>query len=361
MKILLISTVQAFFRQRSGMFFVLMALLFGFLSGREHYAFAVFFLTDSFGMLYLGGIWLLYTMLCLQFIKTLWIQPDYGFIYQSRLWPVSKRVIRFLFMALGFLQPILYYGIYIISIASQNHLLSKIWPVFLWYLLLSIILIVFSEWRIRHPYLYHSKNKTIMNWPFPRPVSWIYWSVEWLLRERGLTILACKAGVFVVFVTTLIYYRTDTYDLRLPAVGLTLSYLLNIGISYELFRWENEIWLWNRSLPFSIASRFNKMVLSHIILIIPETLIAVRYQVLSFLEIFQLYGLGLAMLVLFHAYLYKHSGLLEEMMKPVLIGFVILTLLILYKVPVWGLAGGGLITAYYLYSKSYGNNKINQQ
>ena len=59
MKTILISTVSEFFKQRAGMFFVLIGILFGFLGGREHHAFAAFFLTDRFGMLYLFGIWLL--------------------------------------------------------------------------------------------------------------------------------------------------------------------------------------------------------------------------------------------------------------------------------------------------------------
>ncbi|MCF0058044.1 hypothetical protein [Dyadobacter sp. CY356] len=357
MKVLMISTVQAFFRQRSGMFFVLMGLLFGFLSGREHYAFVLFFLTDRFGMLYLGGIWLLYTLLCLHFVKNLWIQPEYNFIYNTRLWPASKRVLRFGLMALGFLQPILYYGIYMFSIARQDKLSGRIWPIFLWYILFSLLLVVSSEWRIRNPVLYHSKNKTTFNWPFPRPVSWIYWSVEWLFRERGITLLACKAGAIGVSMCTLIYYNTDHYDLRLPAVGLSLSYLLNVGISFELFQWENEVWLWSRSLPFSVATRFKRIFLTHAIVILPETLIAAKYQILSFFEIMQLYGLGLAVLMLFQVYLYKRGGILEDMLKPVLIGFVMLTLLILYKIPVWGLAGAGLLSSYYLYRKWYGKNE----
>lgn len=358
MKVLMISTVQAFFRQRSGMFFVLMGLLFGFLSGREHYAFAIFFLTDRFGMLYLGGIWLLYTLLCLHFIKTLWIQPEYNFIYNTRLWSAPKRFMRFGLMALGFLQPILYYGVYMISIAKQDRLLSKIWPIFLWYILMTLLLVLLSEWRIRNPVLYQSKNKTIFNWPFPRPVSWIYWSVEWLFRERGITLLACKAGAIGVSMCTLIYYNTDNYDLRLPAVGLSLGSLLNIGISFELFHWENDVWLWSRSLPISTTTRFKRILLTHAVIIIPETLIAAKYQILSFFEIIQLYGLGLAVLMLFHAYLYKRGGILEDMLKPVLTGFIILTLLILYKIPVWGLAGAGLLSSYYLYSKWYGRNEI---
>jgi hypothetical protein len=358
MKILMISTVQAFFRQRAGMFFVLMGLLFGFMSSREHYGFALFFLTDPFGMYYLVVIWGLYTLLCAHFISNLWTQPDYHFIYNTRLWPNTKRMIRFVMMALGFLQPILYYGIYIISIARQDKLLHRVWPIFIFYALLSMTLVLVAEHRIRTPRFFHAKGKTVFNWPFPRPVSWIYWSIEWLFREKGLTLLCCKIGAIGVFICTLIYYQTDTYDIRLPAIGLTLGYLLNIGLSYELFRWENEIWLWNRSLPVSRVVRFTRTLRIHAILIIPETLIAVRYNVIAALEILQLYVLGLSVILIFHSYLYKRGGLLEDMMKPVLSGFVVLTFLILYKIPVWGIGAAGLLLSCYLYSKWYGKEEI---
>lgn len=353
MKILMLSTVQAFFRQRAGMFFVLLAILFGFMGANEHYGFALFFLTDPFGMFYLAGIWIVYTFLCGHFISNLWTRPDYSFIYQTRLWANFKRMGRFLLMALGFLQPILYYGIYIFAIARQDKLLHRVWPIFIFYVILSAVIVLIAEWRIRNPQLFNSKAKSSCAWPFPRPVSWIYWSIEWLIREKGLTFLFCKVGSVGVIICTLIYYQTDVYDIRLPAIGFSLGYLLNIGLSFELFFWENEIWLWNRSLPISKPNRFLRTGIIHAILLAPETLVAIRYQIISFSEVMQLYGLGLALILLFHAYLYKRIGLLEDMMKPVLMVFVILTFIILYRIPVWAIAGAGLVSTYYLYLKWY--------
>ena len=358
MKILFISTVQAFFRQRAGMFFVLLAVLFGFMGGREHYGFALFFLTDPFGIYYLAGIWLVYTLLCAQFVLNLWTHQEYAFIYHTRLWPFLKRSVRFILMAFGFLQPILYYGIYIVSIARQDKLLNHIWPIFVFYIVLSLFLVLAAEWRIAHPKLFNSKNKSSFTWPFPRPVSWIYWSVECLLREKALTVLFCKAGAGGVFICTLIYYQTDVYDLRLPAIGLSLGYLLNIGLSYELFGWENEIWLWNRSLPIPLSTRFFRNLLTHAILITPETLIVFRYDLFSIKEVLLLYFLGLSILMIFQSYLYRRGGILEDMMKPVLSGFVILTFMILYKVPVWAISGTGLVASYYLYAKWFARTEI---
>lgn len=356
MKILMLSTVQAFFRKRAGMFFVLLAVLFGLMGGREHYGFALFFLTDPFGLFYLAVIWIIYTFLCGHFISNLWSQPDYLFIYHTRLWPNFKRIGRFFIMGLGFLQPILYYGIYLFLIARQDKLLQHFWPVLIIYFFLSTSLLFVAEWRIRYPQLFNSKTKSMFAWPFLRPVSWTYWSIEWLFRERGLTFLCCKVGAVGVIICTLLYYQTDTYEIRLPAIGFSLGYLLNIGLSFELFYWENEIWLWNRSLPVSTGRRFFRIAKIHAVLLLPETLIALRYQVISFLELTQLYSLGLSVILLFYTYLHKRCGLLEDMMKPVLIGFIILTFMILYKIPISGIALVGIASSRYFFGIWYGKS-----
>ena len=354
MKTILVSTVSEFFKQRAGMFFVLIGILFGFLSGNEHHAFAAFFLTDKFGMLYLLIAWLLYTLFCIHFLLNLWKQQVYGFVYFTRLWSNGKRFYRFTLLALGFIQPLIYYGIYLISIAVQDKLLNRIWPIFIFYGFLSLTIVASAEWRIRNPHLFVNKKQVLSK--FPRPVSWIYWSLEWIIREKGITLLVCKTGSAIVFVGTLLYYGTDSsYDLRLPAIGLSLGYLLNIGLSYELFQWESSVWLWNRSLPISINRRFMRTLILHMIIILPETLIVFRYNVLTFSETAQLYSLGLAILMLFHTYLYKRNGLLEDTIQAVLIGFVLLTLLVLYKIPVLLIALSALTYAYFMYPKWYVN------
>lgn len=335
------------------MFFVLIGLLFGFLSGREHHAFAVFFLTDSFGMLYLFSIWLLYTLFCIHFLLNLWKQPEYGFVYHTRLWSKSLRVRRFGIVALGFLQPLIYYGIYLFSIALQDKLLSRISPILFFYITLISGIIVAGEWRIRNPRLFVNKKQGLVSWQFPRPASWTFWSLEWLFREKGVTLLVCKGGAMMVFVCTLIYYGTDNYDLRLPAIGLSLAYLLNVGLSYELYQWEGVVWLWNRSLPVSINRKYLRALGLHMLIILPETLISFRYNILSIVDLLQLYTLGFSVLVVFYAYLYKKNGLLEDTMQAVLLSFIALTLLILYKVPIMLIALSLLMLSFFFYKKWY--------
>ena len=354
MKTLLLVTVTEFFKQRAGMFFVLLALLFGFLSSAEHHAFAVFFLTASNGMLYLGAIWLAYTLLCTQFLVTRWKHPEYTFVYNARLWPLLLRILRFVLLAIGFLQPLIFYGVYLISVAFQDKLSTSLWPIFPYYFSLITIIGAGAEWRIRNPQLYVEKNnKRLLKWPFKRFNSWTWWSLEWLFQEKGVTLLAGKLGAMLFTSGTLLYYSTDQYDLRLPAVGLSLAYLLNIGISFELYKWESETWLWGRSLPVSKWQRMGRICLVHAIIIIPETLISLRNGALTSGEIIQLYALGLSVLITTHLYFYKKEGLLEDCMQAFLFGFIGLTLLILYKIPILVIAGIFVAFAFLAYPRWY--------
>jgi len=352
MKMLLISTVSAFFRQRAGTFLVLLGVLFGFLSANEHHAFAVFFLTGTYGMLSLFVIWLIYSLLCAQFLANTWKLPEYTFIFHARTWPATVRARRFVVQSMGFLQPILYYGVYLLIIAIQDKLLARLWPVIPFYIVLIFILALAAEWRIRKPVLYVPvKGRSLIKWPFGRPTSWLYWSMEWLVRERGITLLVGKLGAMLAAAGTMLYYSTGEYDIRMPAVGMSLAYLLNLGLSFELYQWEGEVWLWGRSLPVPVWKRWGRVVMVHIVLIVPETLVVLRSGALGFAEVAKLYTLGLTILIVSHLYFYKRSGLPENAMQVFLFGFVGLTLLILYKIPILVLSGFGLLFSIYAFPK----------
>lgn len=334
MKVLLLATVREFYRQRAGFFLVVVFILFGFLTSREHYAFARFFLTDDWGMTALLVVWIAYTLLCAQFLRRQLAQPEYVFLQNAYLWSPAKRITRLLTMALGFILPLISYGVYVFTIARQENVVEKTWPVLPFWLLTSIILMAVAEWHLRKPDIAKA-TKTIIRLPFRRPTSFVFWTLEGLLRERGFTLLLSKVGVFLFMVAALVYDSTGAFDLRLPGIGFTLAYLLNAGLSYELFLWENKIWLWGKSLPFGKITRFGRVVILHAILLLPETFLAISYGTrLQWHELVQLYVLGLSTLLLYHASLYRRPKLLEETLQPVAVGFIILTFVILYKIPI---------------------------
>ncbi|QRR03860.1 hypothetical protein [Dyadobacter sandarakinus] len=345
MKVLVTATVREFFRQKSGFFFVVLGIVFGFLRAQEHQALAIFFLTDAFGIFYLAGVWLAYTLFCAQFVNQLWLRQEYAFMYQAGLLPSTVQWARLAGAAFGLLMPVFLYGIYLLLTAfAHAHFRSLGLVAACWVAMLGILTAA-VKYRLGHPHRVMEKRDGRSKLPFQRPASWPAWTIEWLFLEKGVTLLLGKLGAMLVCSATMLYYATDTYDLRLPAVGMALAYLLNAGISFEVFKWEQEVWLWTRSLPVAAYTRFFRVVLVHAALILPESLMMLRSEKLVFTEICQLYLLGLGGLVLLHLFFYKKRGLLEDCLPTILFAFIAATLLIMYHIPPWLLAAAMLVFA----------------
>ncbi len=335
----MISTVQEFYKARVGLFFVLIVVLFGFLSGVEHRAIALFFLGSNLGISSLFIVWLLYTFLCGQFILQLWKTPAYHFVYQTRLWSKAKQIKRFGWMAFGILQPLAYYGIFLFYIAFQENKWLGFWPVPLIFCALVLLILAITIWRIQNPVLYVAKDKSsLFKIPIIRPKSMIYWSLEYLIRQKSVTLLLSKFAVIIIFNAALSYYSIGEFDIRMPAWCLSLAYLLNLGLSYELYRWDTEIMIWARSLPIFLKTRYNRLLFSHVLLLLPETVLFFKSNELTFVEMASIYVLGWSLIMLFHTWFYYSKKSLEDSIQTVLFAFVALTFAILYKVSILLLA-----------------------
>lgn len=354
MKTLFRSTVGEFYRQRAGFFLTIILLAFGFLSAREHAGIAVFLLADKYGMISLATIWALYTLMAQVFWNTLWSSPGYSFVYHTRLLPAVRRLCWLGTLAVGFLIPPLLYGAWIVNVAIGQGIFTRSMPVLGIWLGMWLLLLLWADRKLRNQDTAVQKKGVPAALRFKRPVSWISWTLEWLVREKSLTLLLCKAGSVLFTVATLAYYGTDDYDLRLPAIGLSMAALANIGLSYEVFHWETNIWLWSRSLPVSILARIGRLALVHCFLLAPDFLLIIRYgyHLLDFDEMARIFILQLSLLLWYHSSLYKAKPLLEDSLGAVFILFIVLTILILYNMPLILLAGALLAVGCLNYYRS---------
>ncbi len=212
---------------------------------------------------------------------------------------------------------------------------GQILPVAGVWLLLWIAMVAWADWRLANQNVARLKKKTAKALFFKRPGSVTFWTLEWLFREKGLTLLICKSGAALFSIATLLYYGTGKYDIRLPAVGLSFSVLMNIGISYEIYQWETSVWQWGRSLTVSFLKRVANLVLLHFLVLLPDFLLIARYgsDLLTFADLLHLALLQLSFLLWYHSTLYRKDRLLEDTLGMVFPVFILLTLLILYKIP----------------------------
>jgi len=351
MKVLFEATVNEFYRQKAGFFAALLLIGFGVLTEREHYGLALFFLTGS-----PAGFWIavgLYAVMAGIFWNSLWKSPPYAFVYQARLLALPSRIFLLTCLSLGLLLPVIAYSIWITYVAWKEnfaHSLGMIWTA---PLSMILILMAGADWRLKHPATYYAQKKTRPIFSFARPATPVFWTLEWLVRERGLTLLLCKLGAAIGTAATLLYYGTDTYDLRLPAIGLSVSTLAHIGLSYEIFQWDQKQWQWGQTLPLSLARRAFDLAAIHFLLLVPDFLIIVRYgrHLLRVGDLLQLILLQLCILLAYHSDLYRTRLPLEKTLGRVFVGVVTLTLMVLYKIQLPILACILLLPAYHSYRK----------
>src|SRR5690606_9235316 len=218
--------------------------------------------------------------------------------------------------------------------------------------LLLILLILKLEWTIRHPAIRNqlvSHNRLNMK----RPVSFLYWTMEWLVRKRTLTLLITKSASAVLIAGVMLYYQTDEYDLRLPALGLILSTLLNTGLSAEVYTWQNQTWLWLRSLPIAPQKQILRIIHLHFLILVPELILTWRYgwTSLSGWEMMQLNLLSLSLILLVHSLFYRFNRPFEEMIQLLFWLFIGLTIVIMYKVSIVMVAFSMLVIAGINYKK----------
>lgn len=351
MKVLFEATVTEFYRQKAGFFAALLLIGFGVLTEREHYGLALFFLTGS-----PAGFWIavfLYAAMAGITWNSCWKSPPYAFVYQARMLAWPSRIFLLTCLSLGVLLPVIAYSTWITYVAwkeSYPHNLCLIWAA---PMTVMLILLTGADWRLKHPSTYYAQKKTRTIFSFARPASPIFWTLEWLVREKGLTLLLCKLGAAVGTAATQLYYGTDTYDLRLPAIGMAVSTLANIGLSYEIYQWDQKHWQWGQTLPLSLARRALDLAAIHFLLLLPDFLISVRYgwHLLSVGDLLQLILLQLCILLAYHSDLYRTRLPLEKTLGRVFVGVVTLTLMVLYKIQLPILACILLLPAYHSYRK----------
>jgi len=337
MNILTRSFVVGFYRQRVGFFLLVIALAFGIMTSREHTALAALITENLIALLLCTLTWVFYLIMVLHYCRRIFSDPAYRFIYELRFLQVFARWKSWLAIAAGMLAPVWLYAAFIAATGFKNGIPSAGILITCIVALLLATACLFLERRLHTPLAAYapSRKANISRLPYKRPVSWIFWSLEWLIRERGLTLLLTKSATLFLLAGVLPLYEPERYDLRLPAFLFLVTGAIHAGLSQELFHWENSAYLNRRALPVPLIRRYTEATLVHAAMLLPEIILSLRYgwKLFTLAEWLSLQFFLISLLVFFYISRYKHTQPLEESPGSLLAGFVTLTLAILYNIP----------------------------
>lgn len=353
---------REFFRVNAGFFLLVVGFCFGFLSGHDHVILARFFTGSPYGLIVPFAIWLLYAIKIVVFNDLALSKKENEFIYLISLSKPRLRWLCLLETVTLQLLPAIFYGIFLILIATREGNLISAFLSAIVLILLSIALTLFlnikilnQDGGIRIGFLRRYFNRN-----FTRPLILMY--PEWIARRQP--VMVCGTKIFSCLILIGISSLYDaSYDLRLFAMGCSLIFSFNLILIFHYHRFENFHFNLLRSLPISLNQRLVSFCLIWILLLIPEGGTIIHYwpQVVSMtgLPSVIIFGLGTGLLA--YSYLFIKDITLEVFIQRVFVTSFIWIVLILFRVPVAILALFQITTSFYLFRKYFYQFEFNSE
>lgn len=344
-----------FYKLNTGFFLLVMGFCFGFLSGAEHKALAQFF-TSSLVLLAIPiSCWFLYTLKVILFNKaTLYRKPN-EFIFHLSAFHKFYQWLYILPLVVSQLAPAIGYAIFLMAIATYNHLLISVVLISLSLLVLIITSSFSILYNINHPNQEKriSSLKIFMDGKFSKPYSQIF--ITWLARRDFATLIGSKLFSCILIWAVMVLYGLDNYDVRLLAMGLAVAFSGNVMLVYHVHQFENVHFQIVRNLPIPRWKRLVDFIIIFTILCLPELGLVIKNfpQGLGFIDEVSSIFFSLSIGILYYGYLYLNNMILDRFMQHVFGIVLIFILMILFAVPIWLLALLNLTVGTTLFRKHY--------
>ena len=345
--------VRQFYLQNTGLFLVVLMLVGGFLSSAEHIALATYALHDGFFLTAYFIFWLLYTLYTIRFSLQVFQKND--LLQLFRLIPPGKRIAVLYLLHLQLLAPVIAYAGFMLWVGSSQHTTATNAVLVLIVGLLSVLPLPFVERALQNPNpeQFTGNLTAWLRQRFTTPYGFFF--IRYLFREQAATLLLTKTGSCLLTIGVLAIYPTDDYDIRLLSLGMLLAAAFHAGIVFELYQFEAMQLLLLRNLPLSIANRGVSYVGILALIISPEAFLLLKNHPadVSVPAITGVWAFGLSLLLLQYVALLSRHQARDRFMSLLFWPVIGCFFLIMYRLPVWGLAGAGLAVAAVLFIRNY--------
>ncbi|GAB4024373.1 hypothetical protein [Spirosoma koreense] len=323
--------VRSFYTQNAGTFLVVILLAFGFLRASEHEALITAILGSPFLLALVFGLWSLYLLKTVSFVRQLLTAPEHRFVQALWLVPTPTRWLLWLAVQTSLLFPIMAYAGWMLAIAGRLQQWASFSAVVVMMLSLTGLGAWLNDHRLRHPNPDTVQLPTAgFDLPYP-----LFFPTYWL-RQEPLSLVLTKvfSGLLLAGVCRL--YPTDDYDQRLLLIGLLLAVLGHSQVGGQVSAFERQYLLFLFNLPLSKRQRFGRYALTYGLIWLPELLILLRNcpTAISLSYISWLWLAGWGWLLLMHSLAYGYNVLPERWLSGVFVSFIGGLLLIMFGLPV---------------------------
>jgi hypothetical protein len=328
--------VAEYFRQN--VFFILVVLLvaFGFLSGAEHKQLVILAGKSKIFLFYIFGVWVVYFLFNILFaFRTLAKKEFYIFYNTNQLLGIKPFVVWT--YAYFMCSPLsIYYGVYMVFLGLKEGYVFMPIAVILFHFVFTILgglVLYFRALKAQESSFKFNFQLSIFGF-FKKPFSFFY--IAELIKNRPIMYILVKVFTFLIISFFIYLYPTDEYDPRLFSIALVMIVFANYPLMQEWLIYENQKSNFVKALPISAFRHIVYMLGTIIILVIPE-IILFGLKSTPFVDLAS-WAISLIFILLGLKSIFYLPVKSEYMQQNLFWVFIILLILIMYKVPLIVLA-----------------------
>jgi hypothetical protein len=348
-----------FYQRNAGFFLVAFLLLFGIVSPNVAITYHLVILqaiVDSVIVLLAAAVvWLLYALKCAHHgLKTL-AMPENEFLYSVSLLPLRRQFFS-LFCTQSFIfLPIWLYALAAVGMAIHRQAYDSAASIVGYNGLICLGVAWLFYRKIKHPNQDHTTGflNHLLNRKFTKSYPAFFWA--YLLNEEKVLLLSTKAFAILLLVGIMPLYASVDYDDRMLWIGYLFSAFSHAMLVQQFRQFEETRLLISRNLPWSLRQRFGRYVLVYVGVLIPDWVVLTY----SFSAIFGLWqwldyvALSLSLCMLCHCFLFINQMPAEKYINRAFFAFVVLFILIMYRVSPLILGTVLSALAFYLLQRNY--------
>lgn len=328
---------------------------FGILRPEDHIALAAYVFASPFLLLLLFGVWALYHLKVLFFVRQRFLWDSHTFLYHLVLVPKFVRWALLWAVQMMLWLPVVAYAVFVGYYGWKNGQHGAILSTAGFLLILPLTGVWAYEYRLHRPNpdTRLSQLSAYINRRFTKP----YWSyfILYLFNQAPVLLFLTKAFTCLLVVGVCKLYPTDTYDERLFSLAGSAIGMVHVVLLLHLYEFEHVQLPLLRNLPFSLVQRFINYSGLFTLLMLPETIFLVRYlpKGVSLFYAIEWWCLLISLLwLIFGRFLQKHHTM-EHLLKLGIYTFIVLYFVVMFRLPVLLIVGLCLAVGIVLFNRHY--------
>jgi hypothetical protein len=346
--------VRGFYQAHAGLFLFFFLVMVGAVEPGQllgyHKTLMLAFISSPLMLLVVFAVWLLYTVKCWHYIIAQITSPTQHFLFYSVSSFARKNQLQSWFIIqLSILLPVILYGLIAVGVGITYHL----------YLIPIIIVAYLVLLTATSAWLYTKViNRLVDNGNAPLLLRWVSgWKkpffslyIYQVLNRLKIPYTITKVLSWLIVTGVFQLFNDVSTDARVAGIAVLAIAVAHAVLVFEGQRFEQTYLSFARNYPYSYAQRYGYLLLTYLLLLLPESVwLFSRFNLLLTI---QLLLMALSMLMLLHTLIYYIGLNMDRYLQWVMGLFILLFWVLMFKLmPV--LIIGNVVVSFLIFYRHY--------